>query len=359
MNSNYREEDVHTHVAKMKALYARNLKHEILVHFNNPPPEGLPSPAEFYPDTEKMFSAQMQRHAVRRQFVDDFFPSVSPWNVGMLIPSFLGAEPKYTKTTGNLWTEPVPELLMSLDSLEYDESNRWLQESIGRYEFYRARLPADCLLALVTHGPDDVAKELLGEAFYTDLVDRPELVKALFRRVAAFLVQYRQRMLALVNHVEGGHINWQGFWVPDNCFSLTADVATNYSPQMFQEFTVPAIQWIVKTVGGAFDMHLEGSAIHILDQVKSISGLLLLQYTNNPKWPRGLAMMDTLRSSLGDVPLYLLLTKQEFRDGMRERLLTGNCIYDVGYDAEHLTDAVASPEEAQALLRKAREYRAP
>jgi hypothetical protein len=30
----------------------------------------------------------------------------------------------------------------------------------------------------------------------------------------------------------------------------------------------------------------------------------------------------------------------------------------VGYDAEHLTDAIESPEEAQGIMRKAREYRA-
>jgi hypothetical protein len=158
--------------------------------------------------------------------------------------------------------------------------------------------------------------------------------------------------------VEGGHINWQGFWVPDSCFSLTADAATNYSPQIFQEFTIPAINRIVQSVGGTFDMHLEGSAFHILDQINSIEGLLLLEYTNNPKWPRGIAMMDALRSKLGDMPLKLLLTKQEFLDGMQQGLLTGNCIYAVGYDAEHLTDAIESPEEAQGIMRKAREYRA-
>jgi hypothetical protein len=105
-------------------------------------------------------------------------------------------------------------------------------------------------------------------------------------------------------------------------------------------------------------MHLEGSAFHILDQINSIEGLLLLEYTNNPKWPRGITMMDALRSKLGNMPLKLLLIKQEFLDGTQQGLLTGNCIYAVGYDAEHLTDAIESPEEAQVIMRKAREYRA-
>ncbi|MFC1453871.1 hypothetical protein ACFLQL_01690 [Verrucomicrobiota bacterium] len=358
MSIGYAKDDIHAHVAKMKALYARDLKHEILVNINNPPPKTLPSPGKFFPDTGQMFRADMQLHDVRKQFVDDFFPSASPWNVGMLIPAFLGAEPVYTKATGNLWVEPVPDLYAKLEGLKYDESNRWLRDTLKRYEYYKAHLPDDCLLACETQGPDDIAKGLRSTELYYDFIDRPEEVKSLFTRVADFLVQYRRRVLAIVDHVAGGHINWQGFWVPDSCFSLTADAATNYSPEMFEKFTVPAVNRIVQAVGGFFDVHLEGSAVHILDQVRKIKGLLLLQYTNNPKLPRGLAMMDVLRSRLGDLPLYLLLTKKELLEGMQQKILTGNCIYAVGYDAEHLTDAIESPGEAQAIMRKAREYRA-
>jgi hypothetical protein len=358
MANAYTPEILRAHVARMKALYARELKREILVTFNNPPPKGTTSPGKFYPDTGKMFAAEMLRHAVRRQFVDDFFPSTEPWNTGMLIPAFLGAEPVYTRETGNLWVEPVPDLYDRLDEIRFDENNRWLRATLERYEYYRARLPEDCLLSISTQGPDDTAKGLRSTDLYYDFADRPEAVKLLFMRAAQFLVQYRRRMLEVASRVAGGHINWQGFWVPDSCFSLTADAATNYSPQMFEEFTVPAINYLVEASGGFFDLHLEGSAMHILDRVKKINGLLLLQYTNNPKLPRGIEMMDALRSKLGDLPLFLLLTKREFLEGMQQKILTGNCVYAVGYDAEHLEDAVESPEEAAEIMRQAGEYRA-
>ena len=358
MAAEYTPESVWAHVARMQALYAGELKREILVTFNNPPPKGFPSPGMFYPDTEKMFAAEMRRHAVRRQFVDDFFPSTGPWNTSMLIPAFLGAEPVYTRETGNLWVEPMPDLYDRLDEIRFNENNRWLRATLDRYAHYKANLPGDCLLSISTQGPDDVAKELRGTDLYFDFTDRPEAVKLLFMRVAQFLVQYRRRMLEAASRVAGGHINWQGFWVPDECFSMTVDAATNYSPQMFEEFTVPAINYIVEASGGFFDLHLEGSAMHILDCVKKLKGLLLLQYTNNPKLPRGIEVMDTLRSRLGDVPLFLLLTKREFLEGMRQKCLAGNCIYAVGYDAEHLEDAVESPGEAAEIMREAREYRA-
>lgn len=354
----YTRDDLHAYVRKMKALYAREMKQQILIHINNPPPKTLPSPGEFFPDIEKMFRADMAFHAVRKQFVDDFFPSSQPWNMGMLISACVGADLKYTPATGNLWVEPRSDLGTKPKGIVYNEDNPWFRTTLRFYEYYKAHLPTDCLLSCVTQGPDDIAKELRGNELYYDFSDRPEGVKTLFMQLAEFLIRYRRRILAMVDHVDGGHINWQGFWVPDNCFSLTDDVATNYSPQTYEEFTVPAINRIVEAVGGAFDIHLEGSAIHILDHVKKIKGLLLLQYTNNPKLPRGLAMMDVLRSKLGDLPLKLLLTKQELLEGMAQRILTGNCIYDVGHDAEHLTDAIASPEEAQEIMRKASEYRA-
>lgn len=355
----YTLEDLNLHVRKMRALYARQLQDDILVEINNPPPPGLPSPNRFYPDTEKMFAAEMGRHQVRKQFKDDFFPSVSPGNVGMLLPAFLGATPVFSPETGQLWVEPIPDLYDQLDKIEFDSRNRWLRETLERCDTYRAHLPEDCLLVCTTQGPDDVVKGLRGTDLFFDFIDRPQDVQVLFARVADFLVEYRRQMLGRVTKVEDGHINWQGFWVPNTCFSMTVDEATNYSPEMFDAFTAPAITRIVQAVGGAFDIHLEGSAFHVLDSVANLPGLQLLEYTNNPKWPRGIDMLDRLRSRLGDLPLKLLLTKQEFLEGMRQRILPGNCIYAVGYDVEHLTDAIASPEEAREIMREVRAYRPP
>ncbi len=66
-------------------------------------------------------------------------------------------------------------------------------------------------------------------------------------------------------------------------------------------------------------MHLECSSIHIADRLKKINGLMLLQYTNNPKRPGGIAMMDVLHSKFVDMPLKLLVPGQKLYDGIRKK----------------------------------------
>lgn len=105
--------------------------------------------------------------------------------------------------------------------------------------------------------------------------------------------------------------------------------------------------------------HLEGSAIHVLDELLMIKGIILLQYTNNPKWPRGIEMIDHLKSRLGSIPAKILLTPSEFRSAIAQRLLPGNWIYDVGYDSEHLDEYVHDADEALELYALARAYKPP
>lgn len=355
----YTPEDLHKHTEKMRALYDRRLDGRILVEFNIPPPPHLRSPREFCPNVEKMFEAGLRRHEVRRRYVDDFYPTLSPPNVSILLAAVLGAAPFYTADTAELWMEPIPELYTRLDDWGLDGSNSSLRYLLSCYAYYESHRPADCFTTCTTLGPDDIAKGLRGTDLFYDFADHPDGVKRLFLEIADFSVEFRRRVLGIVSHVDGGYFNWQGFWVPDDCISVTADAATNYSQATFEEFTVPAIERMVGAAGGRFEMHLEGSAYHIIDAVSNIPGLILLEYTNNPKWPRGVDMIDKLRAKLETVPLKLLLTKQEFLDGMQQGLLPDNCIYAVGYDTENPTDTVDTPEEAREIMAKAREYRSP
>ncbi len=349
----YKKEDVFEHVKKMKALFAGEMKDRILIHFCIPGPA---SSVQFFPDIPGMFGADMDNHRKLSLFRDDFFPSGRP-GFGNPYAGFMGGE---LQSDGcNIWSVPMRNIYNRLDEVRYNESNPWLAKFIYAMEYYKQYKPDNFMLASPsTWGPDDIAEALRGPEILYDFYDRPEELKALLWRCADFVLQFRRRVLELADRIDGGHIGWQGFWEPGDCLSLTADTSTNYSAEMFEEFLLPVINYTVDKAGGKCSMHLEGSSIHIADSLKRINGLLLLQYTNNPKLPRGIAMMDVLRSKFEDVPLKLLVTRQELRDGIRDKTLIGNCIYDVGVDAEHLDDYVRTPEEAQEIMRLAEEYRA-
>jgi hypothetical protein len=349
----YKKEDVFEHVKKMKALFAGEMKDRILIHFCTP---GSASVSQFFPDIPKMFDAEMHNHGKRSQFIDDFFPSGNPC-FGNPYAGFMGGELRSDEH--NAWSIPMQNIYNRLDEVRYNENNPWLAKFIYAMEYYKQHKPDNFLLSSPsTWGPDDIAEALRGPEILYDFYDRPEELKALLRHCADFVLQFRQRALEMTDKIDGGHVGWQGFWVPDNCLSLTMDTSSNYSAEMFEEFLLPVIDYTVDKAGGKYWIHLEGSSIHIADSLKKINGLLLLQYTNNPKLPRGIAVMDVLRSKFRDLSLKLLVTRQELYDGIREKTLIGNCIYDVGFDTENMNDYVRTPEEAEEIMQLSGEYRA-
>ena len=349
----YKKEDIREHVRKMKALFAGEMKDRILVHFCSPPAQ---SSAKFFPDIVKMFDAEMCNHEIRKQFVDDFFPSGHPF-YGNPYSGFMGGEIESSGRT--IWSAPIQNIYNDLDLVKYNEKNPWLAKFIHAMEYYKQHKPEDFLLSSpAAWGTDDVAEALRGPNIYCDFYDCPEDLKKLLRYCADFILCFHNRMLELVDHIDGGYIGWEGWWTPDSCISVTSDASTNYSPDVFEEFILPMVDYTVNKAGGKCWMHLEGSAIHIAENLKKVDGLMLLQYTNNPKRPRGIAMMDVLRSKFGGLPLKLLISRQEFYDGIRDRTLIGNCIYDVGQDAENLDEYVKTPEEAREIMLMAGEYRA-
>ena len=348
----YKKEAAREHVKKMKALFSEDMKDQILIHFCSPPAQ---STAKFFPDIVKMFDAEMYNHEIRKQFVDDFFPSNHPF-YGNPYTGFMGGE---IESDGhNIWSLPIDNIYNCLDAVKYNENNPWLAKFISAIEYYKQHKSDDFLISSPpAWGADDIAETLRGQNIYYDFYDSPEDLKELLRRCADFILDFHQRMLELIDHIDDGYIGWEGWWTPDNCISVTSDASTNYSPEMFEKFILPMINYTVNKAGGRCWMHLEGSSIHIIDSLKKVNGLMLLQYTNNPKWARGIDMMDVLRSKFRDLPLKLLISRQEFYDGIRQKTLIGNCIYDVGYDAENLKDYVKTPKEANEIMLMAREYR--
>ena len=350
------------HVRKMQALYRGELN-GILIHFCGlpvnrstravPPPPSFKRPLPLPDYKQSLVNKQAGLRAVAG-FEDDF-PSTHGVRPGSIYGGYFGAS--VMQTEASVWSEPLPDLYDRLDSIRWDPSNPWVKYELEALSWLRDHAPAEIAISNCdSYGPMDIAEALRGPDLYLDFYERPNDLQRLLQRCGEFKVEHFSRKRTLNTHIDNGFICWQGFWTPLDCCSITDDAATNYSREFFDEFSRPVIQSVVERLGGKFEMHLEGSAAHILDSVATMPGLVLLQYTNNPKWPRGIDMIDTLKSKLGKIPSKVLLTPQEFRDCLCQKLLPLNWIYDVGIDAEHMDACVQSPEEAEELRRLAAEY---
>ncbi|MBU4366226.1 MAG: hypothetical protein L6437_06535, partial [Kiritimatiellae bacterium] len=312
-----------------------------------------------FPDARRMCEAEQIRLTEERTLAGDFCPTANPRKSAFYSGYFSDKKIELNDTYGTA-AEPITDLYENLDLIVHNNKNVWLQWLYNAIVCYEKNLPEGCVQSVASsYGPMDVAEALRGSALFYDFYERPDDLKLLLDRCVDFLAIHYEHCRSLIRHVDGGFFSWQGFWIPDNCCSITDDAAANYSPAFFREFSAPAIQKLVSRLGGLFEIHLEGSAIHILDEVLEIKGLIILQYTNNPKWPRGIEMIDRLKAKLGNIPAKILLTTSEFRSAIAQRLLPGNWIYDIGCDAEHLNEYVRDAEESMELLALAQAYTPP
>lgn len=350
-----------SHVADMKLLLQGGLKDRILVNcFAGVRPfDNDSSVFRAFPDARRMIAEEQSCLAQMRALPCDFCPSTNP-RKGTMYPGYFCEKNIRIDENYSIACEPIPDLYDQLDGIVHNDGNPWLKWLYDAVACYGDNMPPDCAQSVASSfGPMDVAETLRGSAIFYDFYERPDDLKLLLDRCVDFLAVHYERCRSLLRHVDGGFFSWQGFWIPDNCCSITEDAATNYSAAFFREFSVPAIRKLTARLGGLFEMHLEGSAIHILDELLDMKGLVLLQYTNNPKWPRGIAMIDRLKSKLGDIPAKILLTPSEFREAIKQRLLPGNWIYDIGCDSEHLDEYVRDADEAVELHALARAYQPP
>jgi hypothetical protein len=97
-------------------------------------------------------------------------------------------------------------------------------------------------------GPMDVCELLLGSALFTDLIDRPEEVRAVLQSITGTYSTFMRRWLRIVPPMERWSVHWH--MLHRGRIMLRDDSATNLSPAMFEEFIKPYDRELLGAFGG-------------------------------------------------------------------------------------------------------------
>jgi hypothetical protein len=179
---------------------------------------------------------------------------------------------------GTAWFEPCIDDPATA-RFEYDPENFYWR--------FVMRLMRDikehCQGKFMLHVPDileglDVLAAMRGTgALLTDLMDRPEWVRACNRPLTDMYFRYYDIIYDLIRDEVGGSCSW--CWAPGRSAKLQCDFSAMISPEMFGEFMVPVLVEMTERLSYSM-YHWDGpGAIPHLDHLVSIPRLGMIQWT--------------------------------------------------------------------------------
>lgn len=204
---------------------------------------------------------------------------------------FLGATPVYTEET--VWLLPYehgkdnPEFI---PPLRFDPNNEWwkISEQIlqtcaelgsGKYMVGCPDLVENIDVLAALHGT---------EGLLTDMLRRPAWVKEKICEINQVWLEVYRRIFEIIKLEDGSSaVDYFRLWGPGKTNKVQCDSAAMISPQMFEEFVVPALRqqcicldWVM--------YHIDGpDALRHLDILLDIDEIDAIEWTPGPRVPSG------------------------------------------------------------------------
>ncbi len=191
------------------------------------------------------------------------------------VAAYLGSEPRFGETT--VWFEPAIADPESCNSLRFDPENRWwlrqleLIEAVQRHAAGRYFVGCPDLVENL-----DVLASLRGaQELMTDLIERPDWVKARLHEITDAYFQYFDALHLRLRDRDGGMAFWAfSLWGPGRTAKVQCDAGAMISRDMFDEFVAPELRRQCARLDHAL-FHLDGTqAIQHLDTLLAIDHFL-------------------------------------------------------------------------------------
>lgn len=119
-------------------------------------------------------------------------------------------------------------------------------------------------------GPMDICEVVWGSGIFYELIDRPDLVKAMLHIVTEAYIALMKEWDAIVGFSGSHAVHWE--MVHRGHVMLRDDSAMNLSPAMYDEFVKPFDQRIFDALGGGA-IHFCGRGDHYIESMSGMRGL--------------------------------------------------------------------------------------
>ncbi len=306
------------------------------------------------PDIEKMYLDFEHWVKAKRKLEDDSFPIVCP-NFGVgIVGGYFGAE--VTFESGTSWAAPILKDYRDLSKIRYEPDNYWIKKANECLRYYLEKGKEKLAIGMIdTCGPIDAAFILRGSGIMTDFYDHPKKLHRLLDLITEFTIKFVEAQLEIVGQFKGGIFSsWVGWWVPGRPVSITEDEFALCNPSFYSEFGLPYAQRLIDHFRGGW-VHLHTLGLHTLPEMVKLKNLMGIQISDDPNSPKAFEKLSWLKDLVGDIPINITCTLEEFLDGLEQRTLPGNVIYDVS--AEGYKPLPITVDEANILMERIKEYR--
>ncbi|MDD5198810.1 MAG: hypothetical protein PHC88_03325 [Terrimicrobiaceae bacterium] len=223
------------------------------------------------------------RDAGRFDF-DDSIPALRMPIGPTMLSAFLGSRVEFGPDT--VWFHPCTDDLATLEDIAFDPGNPWWQmvESFCHTAAREAKSGGFAPVIPDLGGLGDNLAALIGsDRLLEEMLDRPDLVKKVLRRMLDIQVTCNKRIDEILESAGNGTSSWLCLWSPGSVGILQNDLSIMLSTDMYKEFFAEEFS----TLGGLYDdciFHLDGTACqrHLRDFLLRIPGLHAVQLGSNP-----------------------------------------------------------------------------
>jgi len=280
----------------------------------------------------------------KRELDDDSIPAICPQFGIAEHSAWLGLEVQFQEDT--CLPEPLLKSPDDLDRMTYTEQAKWFQYMKKGYEYLHTKKDGSFVLSnRGTMTPMDLANALRGDELFTDFILQPDFVHRLMKFLAKAIDWYYRHLCDWADEIDGGFVQYigNGWMGPNFIGHLSNDVAMLCSTQIYEEFGFPYEIELTKKYNGSF-YHVHNEKLHFVPKVAELSGLRLLEISNDPKTRLALDDVERIFSMSGIANLMLHGTSDQVRNHV-DKLKTRNIFLQVS--CEDRKDA----EDIIALVR--------
>ena len=223
-------------------------------------------------------------HGATHPRVDDFIPAFRMPIGPTMLSSFLGAKVEFGKDT--VWLHPCTDDLASLEDIAFDPDNSWWKiiEEFCHISAREAKAGGFAPVVPDLGGVGDSLAALVGsDRLLEDMMDRPDLVKKVLRKMIDILVTCNKRIYEILASAETGTSCWLQLWSPGKLGILQNDLSIMLSTDMYQEFFAEEFAALSPLYDHRI-FHLDGTACqrHLPEFLLNIPGLNAVQLGSNP-----------------------------------------------------------------------------
>jgi len=216
-------------------------------------------------------------------------PRAIPW-----MEAILGCEVNVSSSSKTMTARP-PAQLPDLAAIDLD-TNPWLNLmndfTITLAGYFGQRCPVGQTLM---RGPSDMLAALLGQDFYTGLIDHADKMKILAQQCTEIWIRVLQSQYQYIPRYQGGYVSGtSGLWAPGKLAVYQEDAGGTISAAMYRKFFFECDA----AIATAFDyslIHLHSASLHILGAVLEIPKLNAVNVVVDPSGPTLEALIPDLR----------------------------------------------------------------